>query len=257
MAKVKERNPNTVSPGALRGGMITARVSETAVGVGLGNVISEEGRKIYEQQKQYQDDIVFMDGVRAIGDRENQLLHDPENGAYSRKGGDVRGVYESTTAELDKSAADIMKNMHPRQQARMQEYYARRRATTQRELLKHTAAEMSAFDTEQTNAFVERELETAMFNWNNPELRNEAVRNAKGAMSAYGVRNGKSADWIKGKHTKIDQAAHAGTIDRMIAADKTTAAVAYLGEHERDMAHEDRVRIIEQMNSATDRKSVV
>ena len=252
MPTVRKASETSVSVNQLPSGYVGARVSPNAMGANVGNALTDLGKQIYADERKKADDLAFLSGVRRMGEQENLLLYDPEKGAYRTKGREAISAHDVAMRNLDDVSGTILAGMKtPEQRLRWQEYWINRRDDHSRELLQHTAKEISAYRLEETNDFVTLSMRNAARHWNDPDRVGDEIDNAKTAVTLYGSAENKTAEWIANKRFEVAAKAHTAVLDQILAAGDASAAQAYRLEHRDELTHEDDVRVTNWLRDAS------
>lgn len=123
-----------------------------------------------EEEREKADTAAVLDADRRLTEWQNQALFDPENGVYSRKGGNALDVTNQTIQNFDRIQAQIGESLKSEQQRlRYQTIVERRREALSGDLNRYEFRERQTYYDQVDQGQLETSLQSAALNYNDPE----------------------------------------------------------------------------------------
>lgn len=177
MALVPRYSPSQGLSG-LPSARVRSFVTEQSQGGGVGAAISD----IAQEAMQTADAIAVMDAERKARESRNNLLHNPETGAYTVKGKNALGLSKTISADLDRSISDIEKTLAtPKQKAIYRQRTATLTPETVNELNRYGIEQAKQYESVAIKAYKETAFNEAITYYTNPLRVSEAVSKVKDA----------------------------------------------------------------------------
>src|SRR5690606_4839004 len=123
-----------------------------------------------EEEREKADTAAVLDADRRLTEWQNQALFDPENGVYSRKGGNALDVTNQTTQHFDRIQAKIAESRDSEpQRVPYQTMVGRRREVLSGDLNRYELRERQTYYGQVDQGQLETSLQSAAQNDNHPE----------------------------------------------------------------------------------------
>ncbi len=194
----------------------------------VGSVFGE----IRDREQLETDRASVLEADRMQGERENSLLFDPDNGAYSRQGKNALGVRQSVLEELDKNASQTLEGLtSPRAKRIFQQSWTERRQRVEQGLARHESQERQRYQDDEAAAGVNLAVEDASLRWNDPQAVQESLRKQQSIIGLQAERKGWSPEQRKQAELAAAEKTHTGVLGGMLAAQDYARAKSYLDEN--------------------------
>lgn len=208
-----------------------ANVGSAAVfGAGIGQAVQQAATvvgQIQSREQEKADIAALMTADRELADLELQLFHDPDNGAFGKRGRDAFGTPEQVFPAWDKTVSAIQGRLTPAQQAAFTKQAQARRQSLQTGLARHITAESDKFYAQEADATVTTSAAAAAANYTDPgRIDLEAERATRAAMS---LDDGAAPEVIKVRVMEAQSSVYAAALTRRLQ-DDPTGAIAYFNE---------------------------
>lgn len=168
------------------------------LGSDLGDQVNRLGGAFvdaYSRQKQRADEVAALEQQNKLAAVQNQLLYDPQNGAFNKKGknafstlGEVNEAYDKAYAELDNSL------VNEQQKQMLRRSYLTSRVDINRQLQRHISTQAEEYDRNTTNAGMALEQQAVATNPLDNERRTMALGKQRMMIEQYASANGFSEE---------------------------------------------------------------
>lgn len=212
-----------------------------AIGQGLGN-FANATLQIAERERQRADAAQLLEADTAMALLEDTLFHDPENGAYSKRGKDALAVPDSLWPEWEKREGEIRANLPAHLQGQFGQFANSRRRDLSRTLTRHITQESDKYYGELSEAYITTAANSASSNYTDPGRIDTEVARAIVGIEGTGILEGKPDEWKKAKRQEIESRIRAGALERMISDDPITAQ-AYYDKHKDSFLGETQAKV--------------
>lgn len=243
-----------IAPNALPGVRLSAATSPRTFGADIGAGLASVGdsvNKLYLEEKRKADQIAVLDADRALVEFETGSLHDPENGALTKRGRDAFGLPDTLISAYDTKVAEIEKGLtNDEQRLAFKRSAVARRLDFDRTLQKHVASEIRTYDDQATESYLVNETDAAIAS-GDPDRIALGLERSRAAIVDHQKRNGLPPEWLNQKLAAVQTKVHGGTIDRMLATGQDLAAKAYYDEHKAEIAGAELARIEKALEVGT------
>jgi hypothetical protein len=199
-----------------------------AIGSALQDV-SNVRFKIQQEEQQKADHAAVIDADRQLGQQENALLFDPENGAYTKQGKNAFGIGQTTLEEYDKNAAKIAEGLtSDRQKMIFKERLNERRTQVTRDLGRYEfdQREKSYDDTDE--ASLTTSVATAANYAGRPDRIAGELSTQKSVITSMARRKGWDQTKVDSVIRKAETQTHAAVVGRFLVDNKFSEAGRYL-----------------------------
>lgn len=201
--------------------------SPEAFGAGIGRSVQQLGgvvNQIAQREQEKADIAALMGADRELADLELQLFHDPDNGAYAKRGRDAFGTPETVFPTWDKRVSEIEGRLTPAQRAAFQRQAQGRRQSLQTGLAKHITSESDRFYAQEADATVTTSAAAAAANYTDPDrIALEADRATRAAMS---LDDGAAPEVVKVRIMEAQSSVYGAAITRRLQ-DDPAGAISY------------------------------
>ncbi|HXF44859.1 MAG TPA: hypothetical protein VNK91_01955 [Burkholderiaceae bacterium] len=215
----------------------------TGIGQGLGTV-AEVAERIAEAEKRKGDQLAVLEADRRLGGIETQLLYDPAQGALTKRGKDAFAAPESVLQTFDEQVGEIERGLtNDAQRLAFRRTATMRRLTIDRALQQHVAAEIRAYDSAETNAYLANEIDAGIAAAGDAERIELAIGRTRAAIVDHARRNGLPPEWQQQKIAATASQIRAGVVERLLAAGSDRAAKSYYETHQAEILGGERAKL--------------
>lgn len=162
-------------------------ITPDVLGAGIGRAMQQAGgvaSNIADREREKADIAALMQADREMADLELELFHNPQTGAYTRRGQDAFGTPEQVFPQWDKRVSAIEQRLTPQQRTAFQRQAGARRSDLQRGLARHITTESDRFYAAEADASVASAAAAASANYTDPDrVALEADRATRAALS--------------------------------------------------------------------------
>ena len=190
----------------------------------VARIVTQFAQK--EQEKL--DNTRLLEADQQLAALEDRLFHDPENGAYAKRGRDAVEYSETLWAEWDKQAGVISQNIPDRIKPRYQAFTQGRRSDLQRSYSRHAANEADRYYKEVAQSSVDMAANAAGMNYTDPDRIDTEISRAQIAIETQ--FEGKPPELIAQMRMETETKVRGMALTRMMADDPVTAK-AYLDKY--------------------------
>ena len=192
------------------------------------NNVARIVQHVAQREQEKLDNARLMEADQQLAALEDRLFHDPENGAYAKRGKDAVEHSETLWAEWDKQAGAISQNIPDRIKPRYQAFTQGRRSDLQRSYSRHAANEADRYYQEVAQSSVDMAANAAGMNYTNPDRVDTEIARAQIAIETQ--FEGKPPELIAKMRMATETKVRGMAITRMMADDPMTAK-AYLDKY--------------------------
>jgi hypothetical protein len=201
----------------------------------LAQGVSDIGQvtaQIRLEERAKADRAAVTEADRLLGETENTLLFDPQNGAYTRRGKNAFGLPQSVLQEYDKSAAKIGEGLTgDRQKQIFAEALNERRLRIARDLNQHEAKERESYYDETDEASLATSVESAANYANRPDRIQGELATQRSVINGIASRKGWDEAQKSRVLTQAETKTHAAVVGRLLLDNKFDAAGRYLASN--------------------------
>jgi hypothetical protein len=198
----------------------------------LGGGIQDVAGALFEvkQREQLQaDQTAVTEADRQLGQVENGLLYDPQNGALTKQGKDAIRISGPTLTQYDQQTARVAGSLvTPRAKRVFQEAAGKRRLDIERELAGHEVQQREVYADNEAKSYVLQSVDSAANHWNDPIRVSEELNRQRAVIEQQASRKG----WSSAQKDVALRAAqsdlHTGVVGRMIGMQQIGKASEYL-----------------------------
>lgn len=223
-----------------QGGQIAAATAK------LGEAVTYAGATILREEQEKADQLAFLNADRQGADLEHQLLHAKDKGALNVRGVEAQGLHGQVLGAFDEQAGMIVANLqNDRQRIAVQRALNQRRAGIRETVDRHAQAELTKYDANETDAYVQTALSAGVQNAS--DMRRVALELGRGeaAIKDFAKRNGIGAEATGARVAAFRSDLHVGVLERMLATEKDQAAQIYFEETKTEIAG-DKLAAVEK-----------
>ena len=216
-----------------------------AISRGLAD-LGHVGHQIAQREQQKVDTAAQLRAENELAALENQMLHDPEHGAFARRGQEVEGLTQQVLPQWDRNASSIVGKLPRRLQTWGHEQVAKRRQDAERQLMRHTLQQSQAYLVQQGQSLQANAQNAAALNYLDPERVDTEI--TRGMVAVDRVLDMQGADDITRQHARTVYASQTQrkVIERMLVNDPMQAR-ARLGQVRERLTSDDQVALDEQL----------
>lgn len=129
-----------------------------------------KAEKLAKEEQLKADQIAFMETDRQLGNAESRLLHDPQSGAFTRRGKDAFDITNTTLAEFDKAASEAEKALtSDRQILAYRKSTQDRRQAIERQLQQFEYGQREQYYANERDAYKKAAIDAGVTNYTDPK----------------------------------------------------------------------------------------
>jgi hypothetical protein len=225
--KVQEQGlPNVrVSPDAPAEAFGAGRVGAQLKSVGES---VNTAAKVYHEEKKSADDLRVKQAYAQALEAKQKLLHDPKEGALSRRGQNALGVLDEYTPKFDERLDEIEDGLSNGEQ---KSFFKQMRLSMRGEfndvLHRHSANEYRVVEDETTKATLSATQQDAILNFRVPGKIQQSLTQQEGMIKDLAHRRGLGSEWEQQQLTQVRHETHAGVMKRLLANGEDLSAQSY------------------------------
>ncbi len=209
----------------------------------------------YKDQKKQADDIVVQDKLAAATRRQTELLYNPENGAYWKKGKNAFDLVESHYTPYQAYLKELAKDLDQDQLSLFQRQASRLDTETYQGLIKHIGVQTGDYDEESTKNYLEVSLQKGINNRNvvgEDRRQMEAiVKSVRGNADRMGITD---TAYIERQVQKYQNEMYAGRVKAWLADDQPEYAEQELLRHGEKIDSPEREALQEEVKKSRGEK---
>ncbi len=240
----------SVEPAPAPSPRINPNVSSTALGGGAGeglqNVASGMNQigQIRERARQDANNLTVASKDQVGGEWENTAVHDPQNGALTKRGEDAFPAMQQVLEGYDKFTGEQLDDIHDSDaKERVRQAFAQRRLGIERTLQQHVGREIEQHKEDVFSASMTTSHNASVANYDDPvRLQVELDRQSK-LIELYADGKGWDQTQIDEAKLKASSATHEGVIDRFLADRNSRAARDYFVANKDAIEPDERVKL--------------
>jgi hypothetical protein len=159
----------------------------------VGPAIRRVGAQVFDIAQQEQEKAnatQLLEADREFAALEQNLFHDPKNGAFAKKGKDALSAPDSIWPTWDGAVEERINQMPPAIRGRAQAFAQNRRQALEQSLSRHIVNESDKYRQSEFNAYVESAAEAAASKYTDDQAIQTEVDRATIAMEATGITSG-------------------------------------------------------------------
>jgi len=208
---------------AFGGGRAVAGAFEAAQG------LTNTAMRIAVDERQKANDVSLGAGLAEAIKAKQRLLHDPENGALSKRGQNAFGLPETVNEQWQKTQEEILANApNDDVRAALSKHLVNQGLDLNEKIQVHVGRERETYDSAVTQDLVQTSQNDALLNYNNPQRLGENINLMRAAIAKLGMRKGVPVDHIMAdEESKV----HTGVIEQYINAGQDRQAQAYFDKN--------------------------
>lgn len=187
----------------------------------IGSVVNQ----VRQEERAKADRAAVTEADRLLGENENELLFDPQNGAFTKRGKDAFALPQAVLPEYDKRAAKIAEGLSTdRQKTVFREALNERRQGVERGLNRHEAGEREQFYADERKSYKEQAQSSALSYYKDPaRIETEVSRIGSVIDQTPGMSAEQKATELGMRRSNV----YAGVVDRFLANDDLKPAESY------------------------------
>jgi len=188
----------------------------------------------------------------ALGELENKILYERENGLLNTKGKNAIGIDKNYQEQWKTGVEEIKKGLsNDDQVAAFEKNFRTRQNNHYRTLNKHMTVQVDAHDKQVTSTYVNQARSEAIKNFNNPELIAQSLEKQQNAIQAMGEKYGQGSNVIKfAKQASVSQT-HLGVVNKFLNSGGDQEAKAYFENIKETMTEDDLSKATKLLEEGT------
>ena len=220
------------------GGELRSFETPKSQGAGVGRALQDLGAtagrvsdRMAEREFELQER-KNVDAARSAFNKFNnhvrELLHDPQTGLYSRRGGNARDVTRLGQDDIDRVGASIEAGLGNADQIRrFRQLSQTLRTNSLPRLSRHEADELLVAERESTDALVKGAEASMAANATDPDAIADHLSTARTALVAQANAEGWTKEVLLQRLKDVTSAGYAGVVDRLLVDDPSAARAFY------------------------------
>ncbi len=254
MATQPRLTERQVAQQPLSGQRLGVRATPEGMGAGLASGAQQATGamlEVYERERGKADELAVMEADQRLAQWEAETVFDEKTGLLRRRGRDALGVPDDAMKSLSKLRSEIERGLvGDRQLVAFTKKANARQQEIQRRLQNHVAGEMAAYQTAETQAFVETSVRNAGNKWDDPEAIANELNRQEEAIVALAEAVGMSPE-VRGQQlTKYREQTHLTVIGRMVDSRDLKTAREYFNANIDDLGPEGRSKVQSILDTA-------
>lgn len=190
--------------------------------------VYDEASSIFDKYKKDADQAAVLEADKKLTDLETKLLHDPNGGALNKRGKDTFGLPDTINEEYKKEVEKVTAGLNGTVQKQAFAKMAQDRGLSiNRTIDRHVSAEISAYDDQQSEAYVAGERDAALLNYRDKGRAEESIQRQELAIRTYGSRHGMSEEAINQKLAETKSGTYTSIIQLHVDKKQDGEAQAY------------------------------
>ena len=201
--------------------------------------ISKDVFDLAQAEKKKADDIAVQDAYTQTVSLKNRLFYDPKDGAITRGGRDVFGIYDEYGSKYDSGTEEIASRLTPDQ---MQSYGVirdRQRSDLDNDLNRHVFSQAKKFEDETFKSTIEVTRNDAVLHYQDPLKVEGAIELQKDVIVDYAAKNNLPPEYVKLATEEAVSKTHTSIINRMLANGDDLDAEKYYESIKGNVSGED------------------
>lgn len=242
-------NQPQVGSRALSAPQVRAQPADTS-GFALGQAALGAANQVFQKSQEDADQAALIKAESELSNWKLGTMFNPDNGVYSRKGGNALDITNQTLPEFDKQVERLGSSLtNERQKARWQQITANQRNSLNSELNRYEYGERQSYYDETDKASINSAALGATSYYQDPGQ--VAYYQNKGArvIVANGQRKGLPPEAIEQNVQAFNSNLAVGVIDRMVSDDPLKAQ-QYYATAAAAMLPDDRVKVEKVLGTA-------
>jgi len=250
MPVVPKMTGQQVSPTGAPAVRLSTQVDQRAFGVGLGNTLARSGETVFRAYKHRADATALMEADRKLLEFERDFMYG-DNGAIKRVGKDAAGLPDEFEQRWQKTSGEIRAGLSedqiPAFDSRAQTRYFELSMSVNR----HTAQQIDAYETQETQSYVNTLIDHAGRNYYDPNVIAQSGLLIETSLGDFAKSHGRGAAWLKEQtEAKISQM-HSTVITQMLAGENYKQAKAYFAQNEKEIDPAQAAKIRDALHTSS------
>ena len=209
-----------------------SRVAPDQSGAAMNLKIAGALGKIAEQETDKADTAAVMEAEAALSQSKLDLMFNPEQGVYSKKGKSALDITNQTLPMFDKQAEQIQQGLtNPRQKEQFQRIMQHQRGQLDGELNRYEFAERNVYYDQVDEANIATSAEGAMRYSDDPAQVAYYQNKGEYVIQQQGIRKGLPPEAIELERQKFNSNVNVGIITKTAASDPLRAQQIYAANY--------------------------
>jgi len=219
-------------------------------GLALGQAALGFAGQVFQKSQEDADQAALIKAESELSDWKLGTMFNPENGVYSRKGGNALDITNQTLPSFDKQVERLGSSLtNDRQKARWQQITASQRNSLNSELNRYEFGERQNYYDEADKASINSAAAGATSYYQDPGQVAYYQNKGSRVIVANGQRKGLPAESIEQNVQAFNSNLAVGVIDRMVSDDPLKAQ-QYYATASRAMLPDDRAKVEKVLGTA-------
>lgn len=207
-----------------------------------GSRVAKQVEQIQHEEQRKVDRIKVLRAQSQALQAENELLDDPEKGAFTLKGENAFGLNTKMMPQLRGRLDEIQQGLDTEDQIQaFQQFRLHREASSEGRLLDHENRQRDAFYTQEEESAAMAGADHVYRHADNPEQVQFGINMQLAALSSRAERNGYSDAVLNEKKGEIVAASHAAVVRAMMDHKRYAEAEKYAADHDGEIAQSSKV----------------
>ena len=218
---------------AFGGGQAQAGLNQAVVG------ISKDVFDFAQAEKKKADDIAVQDAYTQTVSLKNRLFYDPKEGAITRGGRDVFGIYDEYGSKYDQGTQEIESRLTPDQMQSYRVIRDRQKSDLDNDLNRHVFSQAKKFEDETFKSTIEVTRNDAVLHYQDPIKVSSAIELQKDVIVDYAAKNNLPPEYVKLATEEAVSKTHTSILNRMLANGDDLDAEKYYESIKGNISGED------------------
>ena len=198
---------------------------------------------VFMKQKQQADQLAVLDAKNKRAAYETELLYNPENGAFTKKGKNAFGTIEQVNSEYDKTMSEIENSLYnDNQKAAFRRDYQTSKLDINRQLNRHVSVQADAYDDETTTSGLITQREAYLANPYDNQKRTQSLIEQKIIIDQHATRKGLPDESRKLMLEDAENKTNLGAISKMVDTKDWIGAKQYFEDTKDSLTGEYRAK---------------
>lgn len=246
---------------ALKPGSLSASPVRELPGLSTANTqalqeLANTAREVYLKEQKEADKIAVLDHENNM----DLMFQESEMRFIQLKGKQVIGQSEVFENDVLKKLEAVAKDLTPSQKELLTPKFYQRLSMYRNTIGKHTIKENQDYKNQVHKTAIDRNVDTYLKGFNNPETSNQAIKDLKENITAYGESQGWNKKIINGQYKKAKSGADLQIIKSLVDRGQVEEGRAWYSANITDMTGTDSLaakKVLEQGNDLAAAQSLI
>lgn len=207
---------------------------------------------LWQKQSEKIDTALVLESENKAWELEKELFHNPENGAFTRRGKDAMPALDEAMTQYRAGIDKITNGLtSERQRGIFKERSQSRRIALEGQVEGYVAGEIRSYTDTQYQAALDKITEQSALVFDNPDQLATLQADKRKIIETYGQQFSIDGDELEKQIRAESSKSHSVVLSRMLAKGFDVTAKAYFTAHEKEMTAGDRAEVERTIFRAT------